>query len=248
VRGLLPILKRELLSLFVTPLAWVLSTVFLALQGLHFYLLVANFALSPGLAVDGGPVQAFFGQTVLLYLPLLLVCPLLTMRSFAEERRSGTIETLLTAPVDPAGVVLGKYLAAVVTYVALWAPTVVYFALLDRVADVDWNVVATGYLGVVVIGAGYLAIGLLASALARSQLVAATTAMVAIVGLFMIGLGEMVFPPGLAREASAHVSVWTTMNELSRGIVDSRRLVFGASVIAVPLFAAVRTVESWRWG
>lgn len=248
MRGLVPILKRELLSLFVTPLAWVLSTVFLALQGLHFYLLVANFALAPGLAVDGGPVQAFFGQTVLLYLPLLLVCPLLTMRSFAEERRSGTIETLLTAPVDPAGVVLGKYLAALVTYVALWAPTAAYFVLLDRTTDVDWNVVGTGYLGVVVIGAGYLAIGLLASALARSQLIAATTAMVAIVGLFMIGLGELVFPPGIAREASAHVSVWTAMNELSRGIVDSRRLVFGASVIAVPLFAAVRTVESWRWG
>ena len=248
MNGFLAILRRELLSLFVTPLAWVLSTVFLLLQGLHFTILVSHFAAQPGLAVDGGPVQAFFGQTVLLYLPLLFVCPLLTMRAFAEERRSGTIETLLTAPVGAWGVVLGKYAAALVTYVALWLPTVLYFALLERVGDLDWRVVGTGYLGVLLSGAGYLAIGLFASSLSRSQLVAAMLALVGVVGLFMLGLGEFVFPPGLLRDVSAHVSVWSTMNELSRGIVDSRRLVFGATVIAVPLFATVRTVESWRWG
>lgn len=248
MRGFVPILKRELFALFVTPLAWVLSTVFLLLQGLHFYLLVSHFAAQPGLAVDGGPVQAFFGQTVLLYLPLLFLCPLLTMRTFAEERRAGTIETLLTAPVDAGGVVAGKYAAALVTYVALWAPTAFYFVLLGRLGDIDWRVVGTGYLGVVLSGAGYLAIGVLASALCRSQLTAAMTAMALVVGLFMLGLGEFVFPPGVAREAAAHVSVWSAMNELSRGIVDSRRLIFGLSVVLVPLFAATRTVESWRWG
>lgn len=246
--GFLPIFKRELLSLFVTPLFWVLATAFLALQGLHFFILVSHFAIQPGLAIDGGPVQAFFGQTVLLYLPLLFVCPLLTMRTLAEERRSGTIEALLTAPVTAAGVVLGKYAATLVVYALLWLPTTLYFVMLSRLGPVDWNVVATGYLGVGIAGAGYLALGVLSSALSKSQLVAAMLGLASVVGLFMLGLGEFVFPPGLGQDLSAHVSVWSTMNELSRGIVDSRRLVFGASVVAVPLFAATRAVEAWRWG
>lgn len=246
--GFWPILKRELLALFVTPLAWVLMFVFLLLQGLHFYILVSHFATQPGLAVDGGPVQAFFGQTVLVYMPMLFVCPLLTMRAFAEERRSGTIEALLTAPVGSAGVVLGKYAAALLTYVLLWAPTTLYFGLLSRVGEIDWRVVGTGYLGVFLSGAMYLAIGIFASALSKSQLVAATLAFVAIVGLFMLGLGEFVFPPGAARDLSGYVSVWSAMNELSRGLVDSRRVVFAATSTVIALFATLRTVESWRWG
>lgn len=248
MNGFVAILKRELFALFVTPLAWVLLFVFLLLQGLHFYILVSHFAMQPGLAVDGGPVQAFFGQTVLVYLPMLFVCPLLTMRAFAEERRSGTIESLLTAPVGSAGVVLGKFAAALATYVALWIPTILYFGLLSRVGEIDWRVVSTGYLGVLLSGASYLAIGLFASALAKSQLVAAMLAFVAVVGLFMLGLGEFVFPGGPARDFSGYVSVWSAMNELSRGIVDSRRLVFASTTTAVALFATVRTVESWRWG
>ena len=85
--GLWPIFKRELFSLFVTPLAWVLGTAFLLLQGMHFYLIVSHFAAQSEIAADAGPVETFFGQTVLLYLPLLFVCPVLTMGLFAEERR-----------------------------------------------------------------------------------------------------------------------------------------------------------------
>jgi ABC-2 type transport system permease protein len=248
MNGFVAICKRELFALFVTPLAWVLLFVFLLLQGLHFYVLVSHFATQPGLAVDGGPVQAFFGQTVLVYLPMLFVCPLLTMRAFAEERRSGTIEALLTAPVGSAGVVLGKYVAALVTYVVLWVPTTIYFGLLSRIGEIDWKVVGTGYLGVLLTGATYLAVGLFASAMARSQLVAAMLAFLAVAGLFTLGLGEFVFSPGPLRDLAGYVSVWSAMNELSRGLVDSRRIVFAVTSTAAALFATVRTVESWRWG
>ena len=110
--GLWPIFKRELFSLFVTPLAWVLGTAFLLLQGMHFYLIVSHFAAQSEIAADAGPVETFFGQTVLLYLPLLFVCPVLTMRLFAEERRAGTVEVLMTAPVTHVEVVLSKFFAA----------------------------------------------------------------------------------------------------------------------------------------
>jgi ABC-2 type transport system permease protein len=248
MRGFWPIFKRELRSLFFTPLAWVLLTAFLVMQGLHFFLIVSHFANQADLGADSGPVQAFFGQTMLLYLPLLFVCPILTMRLFAEERRSGTIESLLTAPVGTAGVVLAKYSAALATYVAMWAPTLLYVVLIARTGEVDWRVVAASYLAVLLVGAGYLAIGIMTSAMTSSQLLAAVLSAMGIVALFMLGIGEFIFAEGPLHDLCAYVSVWTQMNDFSRGIVDLRRLVFDATVIALPLFVTVRAVDAWRWG
>ena len=104
--GLWAIYRREMLSLWVTPLAWVLLVVFLLLEGGIFYSITLHYATLPDPSADSGPLQAFFGeQTVLLLLTLILLCPALSMRLFAEERRSGTLETLLTAPVDASAVV-----------------------------------------------------------------------------------------------------------------------------------------------
>lgn len=248
MRGFWPIFKRELFALFVTPLAWVILVAFLFIQGLHFTLLVGFFADQPELSIDHGPVQAFFGETVFLYLPLLILCPGLTMRSFAEERRSGTIETLLTAPVSTAAVVLAKFAAVWVTYLAMWAPTILYMVIIRRTGDVDWHVVGAGYLGVVGVGSGYLAIGLLMSAMTRSQLLALVLATMLNLALFIIGVGEMLTNEGLFHELAGHVSVWAQMDDFSKGIVDLRRLVYDATVTALPLFATTRIVDAWRWG
>jgi ABC-2 type transport system permease protein len=247
VKGFWPIFKRELFALFVTPLAWVLIGTFLVIQGIHFALLVTQYAGQADLA-EGGPVPAFFGKTMLLYLPLIFVCPLLTMRLFAEERRSGTIEALLTAPVGAAGVVLAKYAAALVTYCVMWAPTVLYVVLVARTGEVDWGAVGASYLGLFGIGAGYLSLGTLASTTTTSQLGAAMLSAAMIIALFTLGLGEFAFESGPARDFSSYVSVWGQMADFSSGIIDLRRLVFDASLVVVPLFTAVRTVESWRWG
>jgi len=248
VRGLVPIYKRELLALFVTPVAWVVMASFLLLHGFFFFLLVASFAAQQDVITGSGPIEAFFGQTALFYLPLVFVCPVLTMRLFAEERRAGTIEALLTAPVDPTGVVLGKYLAALTTYVALWVPTSLYMVLLSRFGSIDVRIVLTGYLGAFLVGAAYLAIGTLASALTTSQITAAVSASGFILMLFGIGFGEFFLDPGPVRSMSGHVSVWALMNDMSRGLVDTRRLVFWGTLTQTPLFVTVRTVESWRWG
>ena len=248
MRGLYPLLKRELFAMFVTPLAWVLIVAFLVLQGLHFNLLVLNFSQQMEMSADQGPVQAFFGQTILLYVPLLVLCPGLTMRAFAEERRSGTIETLLTAPVGTPAVVLAKFLAALATYVVMWAPTALYMVILRRTGEIDWHVVATGYLGVLGIGAGYIAIGILASAMTKSQLLALVFATVVLVALFIIGIGDLVLPDGIGRDICGYVSAWSQMDDFSKGIIDLRRLVFDATLIVLPLFVTVRVVDSWRWG
>ena len=246
--GFWPIFKRELWSLFVTPLAWVLITTFLMVQGVHVFILVAQYATTVDLG-EGGPIPAFFGRTVLFYLPLLFICPLLTMRLFSEERRSGTIEALLTAPVGTLGVTLAKYAAALVTYALMWAPTLLYVVIIGKTGDVDWRAVAASYLGVLAVGAGFLAIGTMTSALTQSQLTAAVLSAMAILFLFIVGVGgEYVADSGPVHDACAYVSVWSHMNDFSQGIIDLRRLVFDATLVAVPLFITTRAVESWRWG
>ncbi|CAN5301689.1 ABC transporter permease [soil metagenome] len=244
-----PIFKRELFAFFVTPLAWVLILVFVFIQGMHFYMLVSHFAEQAQIESDQTPVQAFFGNTVLLYIVLFLLVPPMTMRIFAEERRSGTIETLMTAPVSSLSVVLAKYASALVTYVAMWAPTVLYLVILARSGEVDWNAAAACYLGVFLVGAGYLSIGLMMSSMTKSQFLALVMSALVILGLFIMGIGEFVTKDGtILHDVCAHVSVWAQMNDFASGIVDSRRVVFDVSLIVLPLFVTVRAVDAWRWG
>jgi ABC-2 type transport system permease protein len=248
VRSFWPILKRELFAFWVTPLAWVLTCAFLVIQGLHFSVLVKNFAEAGAIESDQTPLQAFFGNTVLLYLVLFLLVPPMTMRLFAEERRSGTIEGLMTAPVSAPAVVLAKYAAALLTYVAMWAPTLLYVVILQRSGDVDWHVVGASYLGVLFVGAGYLALGLLMSALTKSQFLALILTALLLMVLFILGIGEFVTRDGTAlHDVCSYVSVWAQMNDFASGVVDSRRLVFDGTLVALPLFLSVRVVEAWRW-
>jgi len=249
VNGLWPIYKRELFAFFVTPLAWVLIVVFLVVQGMHFFLLVDHFALQRDVASDESPLSAFFGNTVLFYVVLFVLVPPMTMRLFAEERRSGTIESLMTAPVSSAGVVLAKYAAVLTTYAVMWLPTVLYLVILGRTGELDRHQAASAYLGVLLVGAGYLALGLCASALTRSQFLAMIWTALVLLILFTLGIGEFVTRDGtLMHDICAHVSVWGHMNDFASGIVDSRRLVFYGTMVLLPLFVATRAVDAWRWG
>lgn len=249
MKGFWPLLKRELFAYFVTPLAWVLVSVFLIVQGLHFYVLVEQLSTQVGASGDVSPVSAFFGNTILLYLVLFLLVPAMTMRLFAEERRSGTAEALLTAPVSTAAVVLSKYVAVLVVYVVMWAPTTLYLVILRRTGALDVHVAASSYLGVLLVGAAYLSTGLLTSAMTKSQLIALVLSALVILVLFLLGVGELVAREGTAMHAVCnHVSVWAAMSDFSSGIVDTRRLVFYGTLTVVPLYFTVRVVDAWRWG
>lgn len=249
MRGFFAIWKRELFAMFVTPLAWVLSLVFLLIQGMHFTLLVEHFSSQAGSFSDQTPLSTFFGNTVLLYLVLFLLVPPITMRLFAEERRSGTIEGLMTAPVSRAAVLLAKYAAAVTTYAFMWAPTVLYVVILDRTGHVDRFVVASSYLGVMLVGSGYLALGLLMSSLTKSQFIALVLTAMVLLALFVAGMGEFVAPEGtIAHAIASYISVWAHMNDFGSGIIDSRRVAFYGTLTVVSLFLTSRVMDSWRWG
>jgi ABC-2 type transport system permease protein len=253
VRSFWPIYKRELFAYFVTPLAWVLIAIFLFTQGMHFFLLVDEFASAAAdVTGDETPLSAFFGNTVLLYIVLFVLIPPMTMRLFAEERRSGAIEALMTAPVSSAAVVLAKYAAALTTYTAMWLPTLLYVVIMRRAdpgGQLDWHAAASAYLGVLLVGAGYLAVGLCASALTSSQFLAMVMTALVLLSLFILGIGEFVAREGTTmHDLSAYVSAWAHMNDFANGLVDSRRVVFYGSMIALSLFGATRAVDSWRWG
>lgn len=245
--GFSAIFRREMLSLWVTPLAWVLLGVFLLLQGGIFYSIVVHFSTFADLSVDQGPVAAYFGQnSVFLLMTLLLVCPALTMRLLAEERRSGTIESLMTAPVSAAGVVLGKYAAALATYTLTWLPTVLYVVILRKTGNVDWPVVLSSYLGLLLVGAQYLAIGVLSSSLSKSQFVALLVTVLIQFGLFVLGIGEYIFDPGLLHAVCSYVSLAGHMEDFAKGVVDTRRLLYDVSTAIFCLFLSTRVVDSWR--
>jgi ABC-2 type transport system permease protein len=249
MRSFWPIYKREMFAFFVTPLAWVLIVAFLVVQGMHFFLVIDHFARQTDIAGDETPVTAFFGNTVLLYLVLFMLVPPMTMRAFAEERRSGTVETLMSGPVSSAAVVLAKYAAALTTYVVMWLPTVLYLIILARTGALDSRAAASAYLGVLLVGAGYLALGTCASALARSQFVAMISTALVLLVLFMVGMGEFVTREGTTVHAvCVHVSVWSHMNDFASGLIDSRHVVFYGTLIVLPLFVATRAVDAWRWG
>lgn len=238
---------REIASFFLSSLAYAVLTAWLLWNGLSFHVLATYYADNDTGAAGDGPLSAFFGGTTLFFLPLLVFVPVLTMRLVAEEKRSGTLEMLLTAPVSETSVVLGKYLAALAFWVALWIPTLMYVWLTSRYGSVDLGVIASTYLGIFGIGACYMAIGLLMSVIARSQIVAAILTFTALGALFILGLGEMIFTDEGTREVLAYLSVWKHMGDFAKGVVDSRYLVFYSSVVATALFFSVRVLEARRW-
>jgi ABC-2 type transport system permease protein len=240
------IAARELRAYFYSPLGYVVLAVFLLLQGIVFWLFM-SFLAQPN-APPGAVMQYFFGGTILFWIALLGVSSASTMRLLAEERRSGTIETLMTAPVTGTEVVLGKYLASLGFYVALWIPTLVYVAILRGYADVrpEWGPIAAGYLGTLLEGAAFIAVGCLASALTRNQLVAFILAFVFAWVLLLLGVLENLVQSEALKAVFKYVNLFRQMDDFGKGIVDTRHIAFLLSLTGFSLFATVKLLEARR--
>ncbi len=243
-------LKRELGAYFLTPLAWIVMTVFLFVTGTSFFgYLLASYYNLPGLT------QFFFGNIFFWFL-MLFMPPILTMRSFSEENRTERIQMLSTTPGSELSLLTAKYLAAVCMFSTLWLLTVSFFLTLDQMAmsksiphPVDWGPVATSYIGTLATGAMFLAVGMLTSILARDQLVAAVLAMIVAVSMFGIGylLPHAVWDPA-QREA---LTIYSLMHQhyryYARGLIDSRHVVATVSTTLILLAISLRLLETRRW-
>lgn len=244
--GLLATLSRELRAYFVSPLAYVILTLFLAMNGV-FFLLIVSYLSDPRAGGSITPLRYYLGDALPFWLALLFIVPVLTMRLLAEERRSGTLESLMTSAVTEAQVVLGKYLAALAFYVFLWLPTVAYAVIVARYSAVDWGPVAGGYLGVLLIGALFLAIGVFGSALTKNQIVAAMVTFAILIGLFILIFLDGLLTGSAAKTVLGHLNVVEHMSEFNKGIVDTRRLVYYLSSTFLFLFLATRILAAKKW-
>jgi ABC-2 type transport system permease protein len=247
MRKVLTLASRELSGYFLSPMAYLIVALFLVF---------ASIVVFSGLSVPPFNIDAIFqpgGQASLRPLftvmgwAMVVVAPLLTMRLLSEEYRSGTIEPLMTAPVTETQIVLGKFLAVFGFYLVLLATTVVYLLLLIAFGEPDGGVAAMGYLGLVLAGAAFLAVGLFASALTAYQILAGLLGIAMLGALLVLTQLLVMYGPEPVSQVAARLSAMNYFDDFSRGLFDTRGVVFFLSATALFLFLSVKTLELRRW-
>jgi ABC-2 type transport system permease protein len=243
VNKFLAIVGREWRAYFFSPLAYVILAAFLLMNGLIFSAIIA-FLNAPG-APKGQALPFLFTNTY-FWIFNLFVVPIITMRLFAEERKTGTFETLVTSPVSDTTVVLGKFTGALGFFLTLWAPTLVYVWILRSQTPIDLGPVAAGYLAITMIGSYFLSIGTFASTLTKNQIIAAILAFAMLIPVFSAGLLETLSNDPSKSETLGYFNLWDHMEEFARGVVDTRRVVYYVSATAFFLFLTTISLSAKR--
>ncbi|MBM4295441.1 MAG: ABC transporter permease [Deltaproteobacteria bacterium] len=252
------LVRKELIVYFATPIFYLTGFFFLVLSGYFFYTNLVYFsqlsleiarqaAQNPQLLAQVNPQEMVFRPLFqVLAVVLLLLTPLITMRLLAEEKRSGTAELLFTYPLTDWSVILGKYLSALAVYLALLAFTSIYAVAAGFILTLDWGALLTGYLGMVLLGASLLSLGLFASSLTENQIIAAVMGFALLLMLWIIGLAQ-VLSSGLWSRLFQTLSIMDHFDNFTRGVIDTRDLVYHFSFIFFFLFLTKRVLESRRW-
>jgi gliding motility-associated transport system permease protein len=250
----LPVFKKEMRLYFGSPVAYVIFAFFLLISGWFFSQIFLYYSdismrsfIQPGMGQNLNITENVMRPLLTnMSVVLLFFMPMVTMRLFAEEKKSGTIELLLTYPVRDGEVLAGKYVAALVLYMLLLVLTLLYPGIIAYFTRVEWGPIASGYLGLVLTGGTFLAVGLLISSLTENQIVAGFGTFGVLLGFWIIGWGSE-FAGGNFRSVLQYLSITEHMDTFSRGLVDTRDLVYYASAIALALFLTLRSLESKRW-
>jgi ABC-2 type transport system permease protein len=232
------IARKEIQTYFSTPMAYVIAAVFMAVSSVFF---VQDLAQSSLAQLTG----FLFGAIVLL----TITAPLLTMRLIAEEQKMGTLELLMTAPLRESEVILGKFLGALTILAAMLVLTFFYPLLLKLAGgEPDLGPVATGYVGLLLFGATFLSVGLLASSVTSNQILSAVLGMGLLLIFWLVSAtaGAVQNVPW-AKAIVNHVSFTNIYVDFLRGVIDTKAVVFLVSLTATVLFTATRAVEARRW-
>ncbi len=248
------ILRRELRGYLISPVAYVLLGVLLLLGGYFNFDIVTYYAAEslraaqfPGAAdqftAQQGIITPLFSNLAVI---LLLILPLLTMRLLAEERARGTYELLYTAPVNVTAIVVGKFLAALALYTVILGVSVAWPAYTATLLHLDWGAVAAGYLGLWLMGAVFIAVGLLASSLTQHQLIAAVIGFAILLLSWVVGwAGHNV--EGQAADLLKYLSLLDHLQNFFQGMIDTRDVVYFGSFTGLALLATQRVLDSQRW-
>jgi len=259
MKGMYAVYRKEMGHYFVSPVAYIIVAVFLILTAYFFNRLMvliiqesfqasieeAQFGGGQAFDVPSLVMRNFFGVLSTL---LLFLTPMLTMSVYAEERRRGTMELLMTSPVTDLEIVLGKFFASLTLLVIMLLPTAIGFAYMLRHAEptAPWRVLGSEYLGVLLLGAALLALGSFFSSVTESQLIAAMLSFGAILLLWVLDFGSQA---GSSVWASSleYLSVFRHYDDFTRGVIDTSNVIFYLSFIFLGVFLTIRSVDSMRW-
>ena len=227
--------KKELKSYFDSPIAYIIITIFLLISGWFFF--------SDLFLVNQATLRNLFGIIPFIF---MFFIPAITMRLISEEKKSGTIEILLTLPVKDHQIILGKFLAGMFLISLAVILTLVYAFTLSGLGNLDFGSVVSGYLGLILLGATYLSIGIFTSSLTQNQIVAFIISFMIIFVLYLLD-NVLIFMPGFLASVLEYLSVNYHFSNISRGVIDSRDVIYYLSLIFFFLFLAVRVLSSRKW-
>jgi ABC-2 type transport system permease protein len=258
MRNIWAIFKKEMQSYFASPIAYVVIAMFLVISGYFFYVMITSFVNysmqltmqaryygggMPKLSVNQYVVRPFIGNLSVIALFLL---PLITMRLYAEEKKSGTIELLYTSPITSWQIIIAKFLAGFSLFLIMVSPTFIYMGILFKYGNPAFSPIATGYLGVFFIGAGLIALGLWVSSLTENQIIAGAGSFGLFLLLWVIGwAGEST--SGNIAQVLSYISILEHLENFAKGVLDTKDIVFYLSVLSIGLFLSWRSVESIKW-
>lgn len=233
------ITKRELASFFDSLIAYVLIILFLGLSGTFTWLVGTNVFL-----IGQANMQVFFG---IGFWSLFFFIPAITMRMLAEENKAGTIELLITKAVSDAQIVWGKFLACLILVVIALVCTLPYYITISQLGNIDDGAVIGGYLGLIMLSASYISIGLFASSVTQNQIVAFLLALS--IGMFFHLLFDVIAGTvrGFFGELFIYLSMSTHYESISRGVVDSRDLIYFGSIVAIGVVLSQVMLSKRNW-
>jgi ABC-2 type transport system permease protein len=254
MRGIMAVFKKEITITFSSPIFYAATFIFLVVSGYFFYTNAMIYTIrsfqagqNPFLAerlnLSDFVVKPFFGDMAIV---LLLMQPLVTMRSYAEEKKMGTIELLFTYPISDGAVLAGKFAASLFTLLTMLAGTLLSLILLETFAHLDWGLIASGYLGILLLGASFIALGIFTSSLTENQIIAAVLSFGAFLLFWVIGWAKSFAGPVLGAVLE-HISIVVHLDSFVRGLVDSRDLVFYLVFIFFWLFVTLRFLNTRFW-
>ena len=252
------IFQKEFKSFFYSPIAYVILALFTALTGVFFYLYLSNFVqaafmdmlrtqqyrMAPQkLNVNLMLIRPYFWNIALIS---LFTLPLITMRLYSEEKRTGTVELLYTTPITPMQIILGKFLAGLGLYVVLLMPTMFFQALLFAYGNPEFAPVLSGYIGLILLGSAFISAGLFISTTTENQIIAAIGAFGLSLLLWIIGWGANFAGPTLSPILN-YVSIISHFEDFAQGVIDSGHLAYYVLFSFLGIFLSLKTVESVKW-
>jgi len=254
MKGFGSVYRKELYSLFASPIFYVVAFTFLFIAGYFFYSSMAYFNLISVQASQNPFAAKQLNLTDMVLRPffldisivLLLLSPLLTMRLYAEERKAGTLELLFTYPVADSATVLAKFAAVVTALAVIIAGTLPGMFMLDYVGQPNWKTILCGYLGILLLGSSFLSLGTFTSSLTQNQIVAAVLSFGSLLMFWVIGWAKSFTDPGTG-SFMEYLSITKHFDTFSKGVLDSRDLLYYVIFIAFFLFLTLRQMESYRW-